>query len=88
MSVVLAAVMLVVLATLLLSRRVERLTGDTTLEIVTRFLGLIVAGIAMQFVVEGLGEIFPAWVTPESVVADEVADDGGGGGESGGTSNE
>lgn len=74
MGVVLAAVMLVVLATLLLSRRVQRLVGATTLEIVTRFLGLILAGIAVQFIAEGLGEIFPAWVTPESV----LEDDGGG----------
>lgn len=71
MGAVLAVVMLVVLATLLLSRRVERMMGATTLKIVTRFLGLLLAGIAVQFMVEGLGEIFPGWVTPESVLMDD-----------------
>lgn len=68
MSLVLLGVMIVVLATLLASRRLERAVGTTTLEIVTRFLGLVLAGIAVQFVAEGLAELFPAWVTPDSVL--------------------
>lgn len=71
MAVVLTGVMIVVFATLLASRRVQAAVGDTSLEIVTRFLGLILAGIAVQFIVEGLGEIFPAWVTPASVLHDD-----------------
>lgn len=68
MAAVLVGVMLVVLVTLLVSRRIEQITGATTLRIVTRFLGLIIAGIAVQFMVEGLAEIFPAWTTPASVL--------------------
>lgn len=68
MSAVLAVVMTLVLGTLLASRAVQRLLGTTALEIVTRFFGLMLAGIAVQLMVEGLGEIFPAWVTPESVL--------------------
>ena len=74
MGVVLAAVMLIVLATLLASRRVQRTVGDTTLTIVTRFLGLILAGIAVQFIAEGLADLFPAWVTPDSVLQDGGVD--------------
>lgn len=68
LSGVLVVVMLVVLGTLLLSRRVQRLFGDTALDILTRVFGLILAGIAVQLMVEGLGEIFPAWLTPASVL--------------------
>ena len=74
MSVVLAGVMLIVLATLLASRRIQSTVGDTTLRIVTRFLGLILAGIAVQFIAEGIADLFPVLVTPESVL-----EDGGGG---------
>lgn len=70
LSGVLAAVMAAVLTTLLVARRLERLAGATTLKIVTRFLGLIIAGIAVQFMVEGLGEIFPAWLTQSSPISD------------------
>jgi multiple antibiotic resistance protein len=71
MSLVLGGVMLVVLLTLLSSRRVEQVVGDTVMEIVTRFLGLLLAGIAVQFMVEGLAEIFPAWVEGVSALDGE-----------------
>lgn len=71
MALVLSAVMVVVLLTLLSSRRVEQVVGRTSMNIVTRFLGLLLAGIAVQFIVEGLAEIFPAWVAGESVLDGE-----------------
>lgn len=68
MGLVLAGVMFVVLLTLVSSRRVERAVGNTVMQIVSRFLGLILAGIAVQFMVEGLAEIFPAWSAGGSVL--------------------
>lgn len=36
----------------------------------TRVFGIIVAAIAIQFGVEGLGEVFPAWLGTDSPIAD------------------
>ena len=70
LAVVLVVVMLLVLAIFLASRQVQRAVGETSLEIVTRIFGLILAGIAVQFIAEGLGELFPVLVTPDSVLED------------------
>ena len=58
LAVVLALVMLLVLGIFLASRRVQRAVGETNLEIVTRIFGLVLAGIAIQFIAEGLGDLF------------------------------
>lgn len=73
LAAVLTIVMVLVLAVFLASQWVQDVVGDTSLEIVTRMFGLILVGIAVQFIAEGLGELFPAWITPESVLEDDAS---------------
>lgn len=68
LTVVLGLVFLVLLS----GRWVEKRVGRTTLDIQTRVFGMILAGIAVQLVVEGLGEIFPAWLTEGGTVNDDL----------------
>jgi hypothetical protein len=42
------------------------------LDIQARGFGLILTGIAVQFIVERLGEIFPAWLAEASTLLDEL----------------
>jgi multiple antibiotic resistance protein len=72
LAAALGVVMLLMFLMLLSGRRVERWVGKTTLDIVTRVFGLILTGIAVQFIVEGLGEIFPAWLTEASAIVEEL----------------
>ncbi len=53
---VMIAVMVVVLAMFLLSGMLERLLGKTGIEVVTRLLGMLLAALAVQFILEGLRE--------------------------------
>jgi multiple antibiotic resistance protein len=75
LAAALGTVMAVMFLVLLSGRRIERWVGRTTLDIQTRVFGLILAGIAVQFVVEGLGEIFPAWLTEASTILDELREE-------------
>jgi multiple antibiotic resistance protein len=45
----------------------ERNVDDIIFTVFTRIFGIIVAAIAIQFIVEGLGEVFPAWTEVGSV---------------------
>jgi multiple antibiotic resistance protein len=61
-AVVLAAittVMLITFATLLASGPLMRLTGEKLEAMITRILGVILAALAAQFVVDGLKQSFP-----------------------------
>ena len=61
-AVVLAAitvVMLITLVTLLASGRLMRLIGDKVEAAITRILGVILAALAAQFVIDGLKQSFP-----------------------------
>jgi multiple antibiotic resistance protein len=61
-AVVLAAitvVVLIVLATLLASGPLMRLIGDKVEAAITRILGVILAALAAQFVIDGLKQSFP-----------------------------
>jgi multiple antibiotic resistance protein len=53
---VMIAVMVVVLAMFLISGLLERLLGKTGIEVVTRLLGMLLAALAVQFILEGLRE--------------------------------
>ncbi len=44
--------------------RIERVLGRTGMGVLNRILGLILAAIAMQFVLDGLGGAFPAFFGP------------------------
>ena len=42
--------------------RIAKVLGTTGMNITTRFMGLILAAIAVEFIVAGLGEKFPGWL--------------------------
>ena len=52
--VVLLAVMLLTLAALLLAPRIMRLFGETGSNVLTRVLGVLLAALAVQFVLDGI----------------------------------
>jgi multiple antibiotic resistance protein len=52
------AVLLITLASLLATARIVRLLGETGANVIDRLLGLILAAIAVQFVVDGLRAAF------------------------------
>ena len=61
------AVMAVVTWMLLLAAGpIARALGRTGLNVATRFMGLILAAIAVEFIASGLLEIFPGWSVPPS----------------------
>jgi len=41
---------------------IAHVLGKTGMNVATRFMGLILAAIAVEFITSGLGEIFPGWV--------------------------
>jgi multiple antibiotic resistance protein len=41
---------------------IAKVLGQTGMNVATRFMGLILAAIAVEFVTSGLSEIFPGWV--------------------------
>jgi multiple antibiotic resistance protein len=57
----LAGVLAALLAVLLIGPLIQRLTGDLPLRLVSRLFGMILIAIAVQFMVDGLTEVFPAW---------------------------
>ena len=62
LSLVLLAVLLVLLLILCYSHFIEKKLDDLIFAVITRIFGVIVVAIALQFMLEGLAEIFPAWV--------------------------
>lgn len=66
LSGILTGVLLLILATLLGSYRLHAVIGTMGMRLLTRVFGLIVMAIAVQFILEGLGDVFPQWVTPGS----------------------
>ncbi len=59
-----AVVCVVIFLTLLLSAPIAKILGQTGMNVGTRFMGLILAAVAVEFVTGGLSEIFPAWTIP------------------------
>ena len=54
---VLATVLLLVLLSFFVGASVEKLLGDTGINVVTRLLGMLLAALAVQFVLDGLTEM-------------------------------
>ena len=62
---VVAAIFLVSLSILIIlsaGSKISKILGTTGMNIMTRFMGLILAAIAMEFIVAGLVEKFPGWL--------------------------
>lgn len=49
-----------------LSGPIAAFLGTTGMNVATRFMGLILAAIAVEFLAAGLSDIFPAWTVPAS----------------------
>jgi multiple antibiotic resistance protein len=72
LAAVLVALMLLVLGLLMLGQRIEAAVGALVLRVQTRIWGLLLTAIAVQLIVVGLGESFPAWLEPNSPITDDV----------------
>ena len=70
MTIVLAIYLLLLLVVLSSSSWVEKRVDSIVFTVVTRLLGIIVTAIALQFILEGLGEVFPNWLNSSSPVFD------------------
>jgi small neutral amino acid transporter SnatA (MarC family) len=47
--------------TLITGHAIRKITGDLSLNLVSRIFGMILIAISVQFMVEGLTEVFPGW---------------------------
>jgi multiple antibiotic resistance protein len=64
LAVVGSVLMIAILTWLILStaNKIAKVLGTTGMNISTRFMGLLLAAIAIEFIVAGLGEKFPGWL--------------------------
>ena len=62
----LSALLILLVASSWIEKKVDSIVFTAT----TRLLGIIVTAIAMQFILEGLGEVFPNWLNSSSPVFD------------------
>ncbi len=61
LSVIMTGVMLLLMLAFYFSRILEKKIDPIIFDIMTRLFGVLVTAIAVQFMVEGLGNIFPGW---------------------------
>ncbi|MFP4471265.1 MAG: MarC family protein [Bacteroidales bacterium] len=61
LSAIMTGVMLLLMMAFYFSRILERRIDPIIFDIMTRLFGVLVTAIAVQFMVEGLGNIFPGW---------------------------
>lgn len=62
LSLTLLGVLAIVFVVLLLSQAIQKIIGNLFLDLVSRVFGMILIAISIQFMVEGLSDIFPGWV--------------------------
>ena len=62
LSIALLGVLAILYLTLLSGPHIQKLTGQLPLKLSSRVFGMILIAIAVQFMVEGLVEVFPGWV--------------------------
>mgnify|MGYP001075425539 CR=1 FL=1 len=78
--VILFLVLIISLGTLLAvfsySDKLEHKIDSIYFDVFTRLFGIIVAAIGVQFMVEGLGEVFPAWMEGASELEKGDSDNG------------
>lgn len=79
LSVVLVITMFMLFAVFTYSYYIEKNTDKLVFTVFTRILGILVAAIAIQFVLEGLGEVFPNWMEGYSTFENPNSTGGSGG---------
>lgn len=62
LSIALMGVLAILYLTLLTGPYIQKLTGQLPLKLSSRVFGMILIAIAVQFMVEGLVEVFPGWL--------------------------
>jgi len=62
LSIALMGVLAILYFTLVSGPYIQKLTGQLPLKLSSRVFGMILIAIAVQFMVEGLVEVFPGWV--------------------------
>lgn len=75
MSIAIVLVAALLFGLMLCARPIQKVVGATALAVQTRLFGLLLAALAAQLIVEGLGQVFPAWVesvTIPSQILDEI----------------
>jgi len=70
LTVILLISLLGLFATLTSSHWFEKKVDPIVFTAITRLFGIIVTAIAFQFILEGLGEVFPNWLNNSSPVAE------------------
>ena len=63
LSVTVILVLVLLLLTLVSGGLIVKVTGTLPLQLISRVFGLILIAISVQFMVEGLTTVFPAWVS-------------------------
>lgn len=74
LSLILIANFTVLFGVLAFSYKMENKVDDLFFIAFTRIFGVMVAAIAVQFMVEGLGEVFPNWIEGSSVLEKDSTD--------------
>ena len=64
LSLAVLGVLTLLYFTLLTGPYIQKRIGDLPLNLISRVFGMILIAIAVQFMVEGLRTVFPAWVSP------------------------
>lgn len=68
MTAVLAVYLVILMVVLSSASWVEHKVDNIVFTAITRLLGIIVTAIALQFILEGLGQVFPTWIDSSSPV--------------------
>jgi multiple antibiotic resistance protein len=68
LSVVLLGTYILLCVVLAFSYKIEEKVDDLFFTAFTRLFGVIVAAISLQFIVEGLGDVFPLWLEGSSAI--------------------
>lgn len=77
---ILILTLVMVYFTMISGNTIKKYTGELPLMVITRLFGLILIAIAIQLIVEGLGEVFPSLIQsgagmPQSEIMDDVQPD-------------
>lgn len=56
-------VLAILFFTLITGPTIQKITGELSLNLISRVFGMILIAIAVQFMVEGLRDVFPGWAS-------------------------